>query len=167
MFRIPAMSLRENIRYWIPVAFWIGFIFWMSTDTFSSQHTSPVIDAAVHFLTQKISSQGMDTINELIRKCAHLTEYFILGLLLFRAFHLNSTGPVWRSAFFAMGIVVLYAASDEFHQSFVSSRTASIIDVGIDSVGGIIAQFASVLWWKRKKPGTDNKTSRKKICERP
>jgi VanZ family protein len=46
-----------------------------------------------------------------------------------------------------MGIV-LYAVSDEFHQSFVSSRSASLIDVGIDSTGGILSQIVIILRWK-------------------
>jgi VanZ family protein len=51
-----------------------------------------------------------------------------------------------RWAFSSLLGVVLYAASDEFHQSFVPERTASLVDVGIDTLGGIIAQGVSVLW---------------------
>ena len=42
--------------------------------------------------------------------------------------------------------VALYALSDEFHQSFVATRDASIIDVSIDSVGGVFSQIAMMLW---------------------
>jgi VanZ family protein len=42
--------------------------------------------------------------------------------------------------------IVLYASSDEFHQSFVATRTASIIDVGIDTLGGTLAIAIGALW---------------------
>ncbi len=145
------MALKQSAKYWLFLAvFWMGFIFFMSTDLFSSQNTSQVIEPVLRLLLPGISPRGIEVIHGLIRKCAHVGEYFILGLFLFRAFH---SGPmelrVWRSAFFALLAVVLYAASDEFHQSFVSTRTASIIDVGFDSIGGIMAQAVSVVWQRR------------------
>lgn len=146
--------MTRSGRYWIPVVLWCAFIFLMSTDAFSSRHTGAVIGAVVHFLTQKLQSQRIETINEIVRKCAHVTEYFILGIFLFRAFHRGSKGErVWRSALLAAAVIVLYAAGDEFHQSFVPTRTASVIDVGLDSAGGVMAQIVSILWWKRPGAG--------------
>ena len=85
-------------------------------------------------------------IHGLIRKCGHIIEYFILGLLLFRAFRGNSKESRIRYwAFSSIIVVILYAASDEFHQSFVSTRTASVIDVVFDTTGGILAQAVSAL----------------------
>lgn len=91
-------------------------------------------------------------IHALIRKAGHVIEYFVLGLLLFRTFRGGSISSWnWRWSFFAVIVVVLWAASDEFHQSFVSTRTASAVDVGIDTAGGIFAQFAGALWHRYKK----------------
>jgi VanZ family protein len=42
--------------------------------------------------------------------------------------------------------VALWALGDEFHQSFVPTRTASMADVAIDTAGGVLAQFAAALW---------------------
>ena len=82
-----------------------------------------------------------------IRKGAHVAEYFVLGLLLFRAFRVSSTGAwKWRWALLAVMGVVVWALGDEFHQSFVPTRTASMVDVGIDTAGGILAQVISALW---------------------
>ncbi len=143
------MGLNQHIKYWLPVFFCMGFIFGMSTDTFSSQNTSLVLEPALRFLVSGISPQGIETIHGIIRKCAHITEYFILGFLLFRAFRCGLTGTkAWRCAFYSIIVVILYAVSDEFHQSFVSTRTASIFDVGFDSAGGIIAQVVGVVWQK-------------------
>lgn len=141
------MGLNQNIKHWLPVILCMAFIFWMSTDTFSSRNTSLIIEPALRLFAPGISPQGIETVHGLIRKCAHIAEYFILGSLLFRSFRLGSMGTrAWRWAFYSMIVVVLYAVSDEFHQSFVSTRTASIFDVGFDSIGGIIAQVMSVLW---------------------
>lgn len=140
------MSFNRNFKYWVPVILWMSFIFWMSTETFSAQNTSLIIEPVLHFLIAGISGQNIDMIHGLIRKFGHVTEYFILGLLLLHAFRAGSSKLwSWRWAFFAITIVLFYAVSDEFHQSFVSTRTASIVDVGIDTAGGIFAQAVCVL----------------------
>lgn len=85
----------------------------------------------------------------MIRKFAHVVEYFILGLLLFRAYRTNSS-QIW-SAKWTIGAIIavaLCAIGDELHQSFVPSRTASIVDVGIDTAGGILSQIAVMLQCK-------------------
>jgi VanZ family protein len=142
------MNFKRNFaKYWLPVLLWMCFIFWMSTETFSSLNTFSWIEMLLRFLVPKISSQEMIFMHVLIRKAAHVFEYFVLGLLLFRTFRGNSTLLWnWRWSFFAVVGVVLWAAGDEFHQYFVSTRTASLVDVGIDTAGGILAQFVAALW---------------------
>lgn len=149
----PKMASHRNfIKYWLPVIIWMCFIFWMSTEGFSSQNTFPLVGTVLRFLVPEISSQEMDLIHAFIRKAGHVTEYFILGLLLFRAFRGGAAASWdWRWSFFAVTVVVLYAASDEFHQSFVSTRMASVVDVGLDTVGGIFSQCVSVLWLRYRK----------------
>ena len=93
-------------RLWLPVLVWAAVIF-----AFSSV---PDLGTGLG---------GWDT---LLRKLAHTTEYAVLGALLVRA-----TG---RSGLaFALGL--LYAASDEVHQSFVEGRHGAPVDVAIDAVG--------------------------------
>jgi VanZ family protein len=134
-------------RYWLPVILFACFIFWMSTDTFSSEHTFSVVKTVINFLVPGLSAEEVDLIHAIIRKVAHIVEYFILGFLLFRAFRGHS-GAWWSWQWFLLTslVVLLWAASDEFHQSFISTRTASIVDVGIDMVGGISGQLTSALW---------------------
>jgi len=145
-------SSRNFIKYWVPVIFWMCFIFWMSTETFSSQNTFSWIETVLRFLSPKTSFQEMGLIHAFIRKGGHVIEYFILGLLLFRAFHGDlPVSWIWRRSFFAVIVVVLFAATDEIHQSFVPTRTASAADVGIDAAGGILAQFVSALWHRYRE----------------
>jgi VanZ family protein len=140
-------ALKQNfLKYWLPVILWMGVIFGVSTGTFSSEQTSRFIVPLLHFLFPWLSPQYVDLIHGLIRKAGHVAEYFILGLLLFRAFRSDSSQG-WRPrwAIYAVVGVIIYAVSDEFHQSFVAARGASLVDVGIDSAGGIFSQIAVML----------------------
>jgi VanZ family protein len=124
----------------------MGVIFWMSTGMFSSEHTSQIIVPVLNFLYPGLAPHQVDMIHGLLRKAGHVTEYFLLGILFFHAFRNNSLQK-WRLRWTIWAIigVVFYAVSDEFHQIFVFSRTASLIDVGIDSAGGILSQIAIIL----------------------
>ena len=82
-------------------------------------NTSPETMATIHFITRKI---------------AHFTEYAILGLLAARAFWSSK-----RWFLISAVLVVVYALIDEYHQSFVPSRTASVFDSFIDMLGGLTA----------------------------
>jgi VanZ family protein len=121
----------------------------MSTGMFSSEHTSQIIVPVLNFLYPGLAPHQVDMIHGLLRKTGHVTEYFLLGILFFHAFRNNSLQK-WRLRWTIYSIigVVFYAVSDEFHQIFVFSRTASLIDVGIDSAGGILSQIAIILRWK-------------------
>jgi VanZ family protein len=119
----------------------------MYTEAFSSQNTFPLVKTTMRLLFPNISSHELGLIHAVIRKAGHVIECFILGLLLFFAFRGGSTGLwKWRWSLFAITGVVLWAMSDEWHQSFVPTRMASVADVGIDVAGGILAQFVGALF---------------------
>ena len=130
----------------------MGVIFWMSTDMFSSEHTSQFIIPISNLLFPELAPHQIDMIHEMIRKAGHITEYFIFGMLLFHAFR-NGSIEKWqiRWTVYAIIGVVLYAMSDELHQTFVLSRAGSLIDVGIDSIGGILSQMTIILRWQITK----------------
>jgi VanZ family protein len=140
---------RPFLRYWLPVLIWMGVIFWMSTGTFSADQTSQFIGPLLHFLFPRLPAQDIDLLHGIIRKAGHVSEYFVLGLIFFRGVRGNSPQR-WRLrwALTAMLAVVLFALSDEFHQSWVASRTSSLVDVGIDSAGGVLSQIAIFLQGK-------------------
>lgn len=129
----------------------------MSTDTFSAENTFSAVEKGVSFLVSGISSQQLDSVHALIRKAAHVTEYFILGIFVFRALRGELTASrKWRWSFFALVVVVLWAAMDEFHQSFVLTRTASPMDVGLDTAGAgrshsLWSPFGTVIGGNREK----------------
>ena len=65
-----------------------------------------------------------------VRKLGHFSEYFIFTVLLVRALRNDNGGEIEpRHLLISIAIASLYAISDEFHQSFVRSRSASAVDV--------------------------------------
>lgn len=83
-------------------------------------------------------------LHDFVRKSTHVVEYFVLGLLLFRAIRVPRQGWRWHWAFLAILIAAFYASSDEIHQIFVPSRGASAWDALLDTCGASVAQL--VLW---------------------
>ena len=134
---------RTLFWYWLRVVLWAALMFILSTDTFSSQHTGGVILVALRLVLPHAHAETLDLIHLLIRKTAHITEYFVFSLLLLQAVRGVRTGWRLRWAIMALVIASSYAASDEFHQSFVPSRTASPRDVLLDATGATLAQIAA------------------------
>ena len=134
------MRARRFLRYWLPVLVWMVLIFVGSTDLMSAEQTSRTIAPLLRWLKPNISVEAIAQVQFFVRKGAHLSEYAILALLLWRALRISV--PQANMSILA-GIVLLasavFAVSDEFHQSFVASRTASPVDVLIDICGALIA----------------------------
>ena len=107
----------------------------------------------LHVLLPHASEGTLLLLHELVRKCAHLTEYFILGALLFRAIRIPEKKWEWRWAFLALLIAAFYASSDEMHQMFVPSRGASAWDALLDTTGATIAQIAIWAMARRDQAG--------------
>ena len=105
----------------------------------SASHTSALLRVFLWIFPQA-SEATLRTIHFLLRKAGHFTEYAILALLAAHAFR-TSSRELLRTRWFWLSLllVVLYALGDEFHQSFVPSRTASIYDSMIDTFGGLTA----------------------------
>ena len=106
------MTLDRFLRLWGPVLVWAAVIFALSS--------VPSLNS------------GLGTWDEVLRKCAHVTEYAILGVLLLRA--VGRELP-------ALLLGIAYAATDELHQHFVAGRHASPVDVAIDTVGVLLGIF--------------------------
>jgi VanZ family protein len=119
----------------------MAVIFIGSTDLMSAAQTSRIIGPLLHWLKPDISPDAIAQIQFFVRKGAHLTEYAILAAVLWRALR-DGTQFQWKmsiSAGTVLLVCALFAASDEFHQSFVASRTASANDALIDICGAMIS----------------------------
>ncbi len=112
-------------------------MFFGSTDMMSAEHTSRFLTPFLRWLNPEISWRAIAQVHFFVRKAAHVTEYAILTGLLFRALRWSING-LWRRGLLALIPALLYAPLDEFHQSFVPSRTSSARDVLIDYCGAIL-----------------------------
>lgn len=135
----------------------MGVIFFMSTDTGSAAHTSRFLGPLLHWLKPDLTREQFETAQLCVRKAGHLSEYALLAVLLVRALLASGReGPsVPLTAALAWSGAVLYAASDEWHQSFVPSRTASAGDVLIDAIGALLGLGLFFAWRNfrvRKEP---------------
>jgi len=131
------LNWREILQAWLPVMIWMGLMFFGSTDFMSAQHTSRFLFPFLLWLNPHISSAALLEAHLLVRKAAHVTEYAILSGLLFRALRPWLSG-FWPRAAIAFLPAFVFAFFDEFHQSFVPSRTSSLGDVGIDCLGALV-----------------------------
>ncbi len=142
-----AQPMTRRLKPWLPAIAWAILISWASTDTFSANNTYEVIFPVLHWLFRHASAETIDRLHFFIRKSAHFTEYFVFSYLLLRGMRGEHRGWQLRWAIVALSIAVGYSALDEFHQSFVPSRTASPWDSLIDTSGAATAQVFLWLWF--------------------
>jgi len=135
----------EWLRRWWPALLWAIVISAFSTGVFTSDNTSRVIVPILKWFFPHASQETLFLVHHFIRKMGHVTEYFILSLLILRGIRAGKTGIHLGWALAAVAIVGCYAALDEFHQSFVPGRTAAVSDVLIDTAGGVAAQVVVAL----------------------
>jgi len=134
------MDVRNLLKYWLPALIWLGVIFLASTDLMSAEHTSRFLGPFLRWLKPDVTADAIAKVQLFVRKIAHLSEYAILAILLWRALRGGTDLPVKMSLLLiAVWLVCgIFAIGDEFHQSFVTSRTASPHDVLIDICGATI-----------------------------
>lgn len=117
---IDALLVNSLLFYGLPPVLWMGMIFILSAQPTLPRHPDTLFDT-------------------ILKKAGHMVEYGILTFLLWRAIS-RGRGTLSRSALVtAFVISVLYAASDEYHQTWVPGRHGRLVDVGIDTVGSLIA----------------------------
>ncbi len=142
--------------YYLPVILWAAVIALLSTSGFDTGFTFKVLKAANDSLELGLSVARLREINAVVRKLGHVTEYFILGLLLWRALRRGRDAAwrwSWALATFLLGGA--WAGLDELHQRFERGRGSSVVDVGWDSLGLLLALVVlyAVAWKKRKGRG--------------
>ncbi|MGV3487441.1 MAG: VanZ family protein [Tuberibacillus sp.] len=125
---------------WLLVWIWCAVIFLCtSSPLFTGDNTAAWIKeilAKFHYDSGHDINGGPFSWNFVIRKLAHLTEFGLLAFLLWRALR-----PVQRTGLWAWLLTVLYAATDEWHQSFQPGRSPEVTDVMIDACGAFIVLF--------------------------
>ena len=129
------MRAKQRIYFWGPVFFWCLIIF-----AFSSLPTLPKV--------------GFIWWDFVLKKSAHMIEYGILFFLVWRAMSKSFGQKISKIKIFWISLIfcIIYAASDEYHQSFVTGRSSRVFDVGFDTLGMFLSWGVIV---KRKRSKAD------------
>lgn len=131
---------------WLPAFFLMIMIFCFSSKTAdtSDQSSTAIADGILNVyenianqqLEEEVRVEKIGVIDHIVRKSAHFTEYLLLAVAFVFHFILwRKSG--WKLFFWSVGLTAFYAATDEFHQLFVSGRSAQFRDVLIDTAGAI------------------------------
>ena len=147
----------KKIISFIVLILWMIVIFsFSSADANKSTSTSDKVITTMIEIKDKITNNETPN-NEkeiivknssfYIRKIAHITEYLILGFLMFNLLKQYSVTNIY----YAIGLSILYSCTDEFHQLFISGRSVSIRDVLIDSIGILIGTYLYKLLFIKNK----------------
>jgi VanZ family protein len=149
--RNSAPSWRNRVWRYGPLVLWLALITLASTGAMSATNTSRIIGPLLRWFFPNITATQLLRAHFLTRKLAHFSEYAVLALLAARAF--IPSPRKWLSRRWLLSaflLVVVYALLDEYHQSFVPTRTPSIWDSLIDTAGGTTALVVLALWRARK-----------------
>lgn len=148
-------SAARFLLRWIPLLAWMLFISFASSDNFSATNTSRIIGPLVLWLFPHTSAENLEAIHLVIRKLAHFSEYGLLALLAARAFR-GSPHSLLRQRWILVSLILIasYALIDEYHQTFVPSRTPSIYDSLIDVIGG--SAVLLFLWARARRKRSSN-----------
>ena len=144
---------RPNlVRAWWPAIVWIGLIAFESTDFFSSEHTGSMLYTILTRLFGHIDFYKFLVFHHYLRKTGHVVGYGMLSLLLLRGWR-ATLGRVptllLRTALLSWLGTAIVAALDEWHQSYIPSRTGTIWDVALDSVAGVAFLVVAYFWLQR------------------
>ncbi len=131
-------------------------IFYFSSDNgeeSSYKSDSVILSVSSFFGVDHLSKQErndlIDTFVVPVRKTAHFTIYFILGIT-FISFLREFSIPVKKLLLLSIFLAFLYACSDEIHQLFISGRTGKVLDVFIDTLGASSGVFLYYLLFRKK-----------------
>jgi len=151
--------MKAFFKYWLPMLCWLVVTFIGSTNVMSVEHTSRFIVPFLLWLKPGMTQETTWGVIVFMRHCAHVVEYIILALLMWRALRWGTIVSMRMSTL--CGVVLLgcalFAASDEFHQMFVKSRTSSLRDVLLD-VGGASLGLLIAASFANRRP-KENRTS--------
>ena len=141
---------HELLKAWIAAILWLILIAIESTALLSANNTSRILYPILHFLFG-MDWDRFDVWHFYIRKSGHVVGYAMLSFLLFRAWRATlpaKTNVKWTLRWARIAILgtALVATLDEWHQSFIPSRTGRWQDVVLDTCAGIAAQILIFLW---------------------
>jgi len=152
----PVYLQPRVILIWAMTVAWAGTITLLSTGSYGASVTAWLLKGLLSLVHIQLADPTFEIVHFLIRKLAHLTEYGMFGLFLYHSFTFRQPQS-WntRSAVCAVITAGLFSLTDEYHQSFVPGRTASLKDCGIDTFGALLGMV--LLYAARRLQGSLSK----------
>ncbi len=147
---MPETATQRFLRYWLPALLWLSLIASTSSDLFSVEHTGTILQKLLSLLSIQLSPVNFTRLHIAVRKSAHFTEYLIMSLLWYRAGQGGRREWHVSSALLALGVCLALASADEWHQSYLPSRTGAVRDVVLDFSGALLPQL--VIAWRARRP---------------
>ncbi len=147
-------SNRSARHRWALAICWNVAVLLASFGGFSAAHTGSILVAILQVIAPSLDASTVATIHFAIRQLAHFSEYAVLS-----AFYAHAQRPSGQTVFLlrwsavAVSICAATAILDEWHQSFVPSRTASPRDVALDISGAVIVQLLWAVLRRRSRSG--------------
>lgn len=140
------------LQAWLPVALWLGIIVLESTAAASAENTGSWLRALASLLPFNLSGPVFDLVHIALRKSGHFVGYGVLGLLFFRALNSSLARCAGRLAAWSVLLTAVVASLDEYHQSYLPSRTASVVDVLLDTLGAacLLTILLIYLPWRQR-----------------
>ncbi len=132
--------MKRILLTWGPVVLVCAMIFILSADTHSGQHSQALLGWILGWFHARNHAR-MSAFGEPFRKLGHVVVYSLLAISSWRAFSFwkQRKRLRWMPPFlWTLLLLVLYAASDEWHQTFVPTRSGSVRDVVVDTLGGLL-----------------------------
>lgn len=159
------MKLNKFIR-WIPVIVWMTVIFLFSAQNADNSSQTSSLPAEIlarlfnpdfEQCSEAYKNMLLDRCQFIVRKLAHFSVYTVLGMLTYNAFRGYEKLSLRLNLLFSALLCLLYAISDEFHQSFVPGRSCQLRDVLIDFSGAVFGIALAVLFIKLLKKLRDKR----------
>jgi VanZ family protein len=146
-------GLKFWISAWLPVLIGVVVIAIESTETFGSNHTSGPLRRLWEALFGAVTESRWELIHHILRKCGHFFAYGFIGLAWLRAWWMTlPKSRFFIDAALALLGTALIASCDEFHQSFLPNRTASVYDVLLDCSGALALELIVYLFVRAFRP---------------
>jgi VanZ family protein len=146
------VSRPNLLRAWWPAAVWIVLITFESTDFFSSQNTGSMLYSLLTRLFGNIDFYNLLVFHHYLRKTGHVVGYGMLSLLLLRGWRATfgqTAALLGRTTLLSWLGTAFVASMDEWHQSYIPSRTGTWRDAVLDSTAGLVFLLAAYFWLRR------------------
>ena len=124
--------MRRIFEYWLSTLAWMGLIFFLSAQPDLPHVPGPWLDT-------------------LLKKVGHAVVYGVLARFYLRLLcqYFSTARALTALRVVSVGLAVIYALSDEYHQTFVPGRNGNPFDVAVDGVGACVAMLVD--WWLARR----------------